>query len=56
MFVLGIASLGNDGAAPAVGGALLIGGILFVIFGIIRFVRRDAPAKPNPHAEPSATE
>lgn len=56
MLLFGIMAVSNENAAPAFGGALLIGGILFVIFGIIRFVRRDAPAKPNPHAEPSATE
>lgn len=56
MLLFGIMAVSNENAAPAFGGALLIGGILFVIFGIIRFVRRDAPAKPNPHAEPSATD
>lgn len=56
MLLFGIMAVSNENAAPAFGGALLIGGILFLVFGIIRFVRRDAPAKPNPHAEPSATE
>lgn len=56
LLLFGIMAVSNENAAPAFGGALLIGGLLFIVFGIIRFVRRGAPSKPAPHAERPSTE
>lgn len=62
--VIGV-MIGIVGLAMLVTGTFVLGlllaavGVWMVVYGVNRraaHLRRDAPAKPNPHAEPSATE
>ena len=56
--IVGLAALIN-GAAALFALILFAVGVWVMVHGFnlrTKFHRRDAPAKPNPHAEPSATE